>query len=207
MRLPQPAGYMYSEGSVWSSDGHCRPFDAEATGWTAGNGAAVIVLKRLADALSDRDHIYAVIRGVGVNNDGSDKISFSAPSTSAQVAVIHQAISAAGIATTDIGYVEAHGSGTRLGDPIEVNALVSAYAASGGFAAECGLGSVKANVGHLGAAAGVVGLIKAALVLRHQVVPPQINYSRPNPLLRLDRSGLVIRDQPCLPTRPSRRRR
>ncbi|WP_051163404.1 polyketide synthase [Nocardia brevicatena] len=192
LRLPQPAGYMYANGGVWSKDGHCRPFDADASGWVAGNGGGAVILKRLADAVADRDRIYAVIRGVGVNNDGSDKTSFIAPSTSAQMAVIADAVADADIPTSYIGYIEAHGSGTPLGDALEVAALAKAYSAAGGVAPGCGLGSIKANLGHMAAAAGIAGLIKTALVLRHQTIPPQINYACVNPLLQLDRSGLTI---------------
>ncbi|RSM61931.1 polyketide synthase [Kibdelosporangium aridum] len=134
LRLPQASGYLYREGGTWSRDGRCRPFDASASGWIAGNGGGAVVLKRLADAVADRDRIYAVITGSGVNNDGADKISFAAPSTSAQIAVITAAIADAGVPSSDVGYVEAHGSGTVLGDPIEVTALAKAYAAAGGVA-------------------------------------------------------------------------
>ncbi|MFI8829241.1 beta-ketoacyl synthase N-terminal-like domain-containing protein [Streptomyces sp. NPDC053431] len=202
LRLPQPAGYVYSDGGVWSKDGHCRPFDADASGWVAGNGGGVVVLKRLADAVADRDRIYAVIRGVGVNNDGADKTSFTAPSTSAQVAVINRAIADARIPTSQIGYVEAHGSGTPLGDPLEVTALVKAYTAAGGLAPGCGLGGIKANLGHMASAAGIASLIKTALILHHQAIPPQINCSQPNPLLQLDSAGLVLHDRPHTPATP-----
>jgi 3-oxoacyl-(acyl-carrier-protein) synthase/thioesterase domain-containing protein len=195
LRLPHPSGYLYTEGGIWSRDGHCRPFDAGASGWVAGNGGAVVVLKRLVDAVADRDRVYAVIRGIGVNNDGADKVSFAAPSTSAQIGVIEQALADAGIPAREVGYVEAHGSGTVLGDPIEVQALAKAYANAGGVAPQCGLGSIKANVGHMGVAAGVAGLIKTALVLHHQVIPPQINLVEPNPLLGLDASGFVIHQE------------
>ena len=202
LRLPQPAGYIYTEGGTFSRDGHCRPFDASASGWVAGNGTAVVVLKRLSDAVADRDRIYASISGIGINNDGSDKTSFAAPSTSAQIAAIAQAVAGAGIPTSDVGYIEAHGSGTSLGDPIEVNALAKAYANSGGVAAGCGLGSVKANLGHLDAAAGIASLVKTALVLHHQSIPPQINYVTPNPLLRLDQTGFTIYDRLHTPRTP-----
>lgn len=199
VRLPQPAGYLYKEGGTLSRDGHCRPFDANASGWVPGSGAAVVALKRLADAVADGDRVYAVIRGRGVSNDGADRMSFAAPSTSGQIAAITQAVASAGMPTTDIGYVEAHGSGTALGDPIEVDALAKAYAGSGGLAPGCGLGSIKANLGHLDAAAGIAGLVKAALVLHHQTVPPQINCTEVNPLLPLEHGGFVIRRQPHRP--------
>lgn len=204
LRLPQPGGYVYADGGVWSKDGHCRPFDADASGWVAGNGGGVVVLKRLADAVADRDRIYAVIRGIGVNNDGADKTSFTAPSTSAQIAVINRAIADARIPTSGIGYIEAHGSGTPLGDPLEVMALAKAYTTAGGLAPGCGLGGIKANLGHMASAAGIASLIKTALVLHHQTIPPQINCSQPNPLLQLDRSGLVIYDRRHTPAAPLR---
>jgi 3-oxoacyl-(acyl-carrier-protein) synthase/thioesterase domain-containing protein/acyl carrier protein len=202
VRLPQPSGYLYAEGGLASKDGHCRPFDTAASGFVGGNGAAVAVFKRLEDAVADRDRIYAVIRGIGINNDGADKISYAAPSTSGQMDAIAQAIAAAGLPSTAIGYVEAHGSGTALGDPIEIDALARAYAGAGGLAATCGLGCIKANVGHMAAAAGIAGLVKAALVLHHQLMPPQINYEQPNPLLELEQSGLVIHDRVHHPEAP-----
>jgi acyl transferase domain-containing protein len=202
VRVPQPVGYVYAEGGTFSRDGHCRPFDAAASGWIVGNGAAAVVLKRLADAITDRDRIYAVIRGSGVNNDGADKISFAAPSTSAQIDAITQAIAGSGVPATDIGYVEAHGTGSALGDPIELDALARAYASAGGVAAGCGLGSIKANVGHLDTAAGITGLIKTVLVLHHQSIPPQINYTTPNPLICLDRSGFTVYDRLHSPQSP-----
>lgn len=192
VRLPQPSGYLYVEGALASRDGHCRPFDAAASGFVGGNGAAVVALKRLEDAVADRDRIYAVVRGVGINNDGADKISYTAPSVSGQMGAIAQAIDGADLPPASIGYVEAHGSGTALGDPIEIDALVRAYAEADGLTADCGLGCIKANIGHLAAAAGIAGLVKAALVLHHQVIPPQINYAQPNPLLGLEQNGLVI---------------
>ncbi len=199
LRLPQASGYLYREGGTWSADGRCRPFDATASGWIAGNGGGVVVLKRLDDAIADRDRIYAVISGIGVNNDGADKISFAAPSTSAQLAAITDAINDAGLPSTDVGYIEAHGSGTVLGDPIEVLALTKAYDAAGGVAPGCGLGGVKANLGHMACAAGMAGLIKTALVLHHQTIPPQTNFTEPNSLLQLDASGFTIYRRPHRP--------
>ena len=195
LRIPYPSGYMHTDGALMSRDGHCRPFDAAASGFVPGNGCAVLVLKRLRDATADRDRVYASISGVGVNNDGADKTSFTAPSTSGQIGAITQALQRCDVPSTDIGFAEAHGSGTALGDPIEVNALAKAYAAAGGVAQGCGLGSVKANVGHFSSASGVVGLVKAALVLHHQVIPPQINYTTPNPYLALEHSGFTIYDR------------
>ncbi|MGV0816092.1 beta-ketoacyl synthase N-terminal-like domain-containing protein [Mycolicibacterium boenickei] len=202
LRLPQPSGYRFVEGGTLSREGRTRPFDAQASGWVTGGGAAVVVLKRLADAVADRDQIYAVIKGVGVTNDGARKVSFAAPNLLAQRAAMTDAIAASGVPTTEIGYIEAHGSGTSLGDAIEIGALTQAYQAAHGFAPGCGLGSVKANIGHLDIAAGVAGLVKAVLVLRHHMLPPQINCETPNPLLRLDRTGLVLHDRLTAPTAP-----
>ncbi|MEU9133490.1 beta-ketoacyl synthase N-terminal-like domain-containing protein [Kitasatospora sp. NPDC048540] len=185
--LPQTGGYGYQEGGIMSRDGHCRVFDARSSGTVKGNGCAVVALRRLDDALADGDQVYAVIRGTAVTNDGSDKIGFTAPGPAGQQGAILAALADSGIPADRIGYVETHGTGTSLGDPIELRALAAAHTEAGGPAPGCAIGSVKANLGHLDAAAGVVGLVKAALVLRHQTIPPQINFERPNPLLRLDR--------------------
>ncbi|MER8185241.1 beta-ketoacyl synthase N-terminal-like domain-containing protein [Kitasatospora sp. NPDC094015] len=185
--LPQTAGHAYQEGGILSRDGHCRVFDAASSGTVKGNGCAVVALKRVEDAVADGDQIYAVIRGSAVTNDGADKIGFTAPGPAGQQAAILAALAGSGVPADRIGYVETHGTGTALGDPIELRALAAAHTAAGGPAPGCAIGSVKANLGHLDAAAGVVGLVKAALVLRHQTIPPQINFDRPNPHLRLER--------------------
>ncbi|MFE9581761.1 type I polyketide synthase [Nocardia sp. NPDC006044] len=181
VKVPQEAGYIYEEGSILSPDGHCRAFDAEAGGTVFGSGVGVVVLKRLADAIADRDHIHAVILGSAVNNDGGNKIGFTAPGIAGQRAVIREALSAAGIGAETIGYVEAHGTGTKLGDPIEVAALSAAYREHTGATQYCALGSVKANVGHLNSAGGVAGFIKAVLAVREGRIPASLNYTRPNP--------------------------
>lgn len=181
--FPQQAGYLYREGGILSHDGHCRVFDAAANGTVKGDGCAVVVLRRLDDAERDRDDIKAVIRGTAVNNDGASKIGFTAPSAAGQAAAIRDALAFAGVPAADIGYVEAHGTGTTLGDPIEVRALAAAHAADGCPPAGCDLGSIKANLGHLDAAAGVTGLIKTVLVLREQLIPAQVDFARPNPRL------------------------
>src|SRR5206468_3873249 len=152
---------------------HCRPFDAAARGTVFGEGVAAVVLKRLDEAITDGDAIYAVIRGIGLSNDGSDKVSYLAPSVDGQVEAIRRALNEAGFDPATVGYVEAHGTGTPLGDPIEVAALAKAF---GPTQSKCVLGSVKANVGHLEAAAGVTGLIKAALALHHRQLPPTPNF-------------------------------
>jgi amino acid adenylation domain-containing protein len=179
--VPQESGYLPAEGAIESADGHCRPFDAEASGTVFSSGAGAVVLKRLADAIEQGDTIYAVIRGVGVNNDGADKASFGAPSVRGQAAAIRLALASANVDAGSIGYVEAHGTGTPLGDPIEVEALTRAFRADGAAPASCWLGSIKGNLGHLVAASGVAGLIKATLALHHGRIPPTANLRTPNP--------------------------
>jgi len=179
--VPQESGYIPVDGGMESSDGHCRPFDAQASGTVFSSGGGVVVLKRLTDALADRDHIWAVIRGVGVNNDGGDKASFTAPSARGQAEAIRLALSTADVSADSIGYVEAHGTGTALGDPIEVEALTRAYRAQTAARQYCWLGSVKSNIGHLVAGSGVAGLIKAALALHYERIPPTLHYTAANP--------------------------
>ncbi|MET9489823.1 beta-ketoacyl synthase N-terminal-like domain-containing protein [Nocardia sp. NPDC006630] len=196
---PQTAGYLYQEGGIGARDGHCRPFDRQASGTVRGNGCGAVVLKRLSDAVADGDRVYALVAGSALNNDGNDKVGFTAPSIAGQAAVIGTALVAAGIPAGDIGYVETHGTGTSLGDPIEFRALSRAHQAAGGAREGCLLGSVKANIGHLDAAAGVVGLIKAALILHHQTVPPQINFTDSNPAVPLERNGYRINTKAHVP--------
>ncbi|WCN82395.1 non-ribosomal peptide synthetase/type I polyketide synthase [Micromonospora sp. LH3U1] len=176
-------GYRHAQGGILSADGHCRAFDAEATGAVAGSGAAVVVLKRLADAVADGDIVHGVIRGSAVNNDGARKVGFTAPSVDGQADVIAEALAVAGVAPDTIGYVEAHGTGTPLGDPIEVAALKSVFRDVP--PGRIGLGSVKTNVGHLDTAAGVVGLIKTVLALQAGEIPPSLHFRTPNPELGL----------------------
>jgi acyl transferase domain-containing protein/glutamate-1-semialdehyde aminotransferase len=189
---PQHSGYLYEEGSIFSSTGHCRPFDAQAQGTVFGNGGGVIVLKRLDEAVAAGDQIYAVIRGVGVNNDGAEKVSFSAPSVDGQAEAISMAQAYADFHPETIGYIEAHGTGTVLGDPIEVAALTQAFRLQTNATQFCAIGSIKANIGHLADAAGVVGLIKTALALSHQQLPPSINFETPNPKLDLEHSPFYV---------------
>ena len=180
--VPQESGYLPAEGAIESADGHCRPFDAEASGTVFSSGAGVLVLKRLADAVEHGDTIWAVIRGVGVNNDGADKASFTAPSVRGQSAAIRLALASAGVDAGSIGYVETHGTGTPLGDPIEIEALARAFAAEqSGPRQTCWIGSLKGNLGHLVAASGVAGLIKATLALHHGRIPASLHYRTPNP--------------------------
>ena len=179
--FPQKRGYLHLEGGMVSADGTCRTFDANATGTIFGSGAGVVALKRLSDAQRDGDHIYAVIRGSGVNNDGAAKVGFTAPSIDGQAAAIEMAHASAGVDARSISYVECHGTATPLGDPIEVAALTKAFQATTSDKQFCAVGSVKSNIGHLDAGAGVVGLIKTALALEHGVIPPSLHYTAPNP--------------------------
>jgi acyl transferase domain-containing protein len=179
--FPQSRGYLYQEGAIASADGHCRPFDADAGGTVFGAGVAIVLLKRLSEALADGDHIYAVVKGVAVNNDGSDKVSFSAPSIAGQAEVIALAHALAGVTADTISYVEAHGTGTPLGDPIELAGLTQAFRATTDKQQFCALGAVKSNIGHLECAAGVAGLIKTALALEHRLIPPTLHFQQPNP--------------------------
>ena len=174
-------GYFYQEGGILSPDGHCRAFDAGAQGMVAGSGVGVVVLKRLEEAVADGDTIHAIIKGSAINNDGSLKIGFTAPSVSGQAKVIAEAQAVAGVDARTIGYVEAHGTATALGDPVEIAALTEAFRAGTDAKGFCAVGSVKTNIGHTDAAAGVAGLIKTVLALEHKELPPSLNYERPNP--------------------------
>ncbi len=179
--FPQHRGYTYQEGSMGSRDGRCRPFDADATGTVFGHGVGVVLLKRVEDALADGDRIDAVIRGFAVSNDGSAKVSYMAPGVDGQAAAITAAQAMAGINADEITFVEAHGTATPLGDPVEVAALTEAFRKSTRRTGFCALGSTKANIGHLDAAAGVSGLIKTVLAMRHKTIPPIANFRQPNP--------------------------
>jgi phthiocerol/phenolphthiocerol synthesis type-I polyketide synthase E len=190
--FPQVAAYPYIPGMILSPDGFCRPFDERAQGTVPGRGAGIVVLKRLADAVADGDTIYAVIAGSAWNNDGSEKVGYTAPSVAGQAEVIRGAYAAAGITPDRIGYVEAHGTGTELGDPIEVAALAEVFGERAADAARCVLGAVKANMGHADVAAGVAGLIKAALAVHHGVIPPTPHFERANPALGLERTPFLV---------------
>ncbi len=192
VQVPQVQGYFHTEGGIGSPDGHCRAFDAGARGTVSGNGAGIVVLKRLADALADGDTIHAVIRGSAVNNDGADKVGFTAPSVRGQSQVIAEALAVADVKPEEISYVEAHGTGTELGDPIEVAALTEVFGDGTARAARCALGSVKTNFGHLDEAAGVAGLIKTVLALRHRELPASLHYTRPNPKIDFARSAFAV---------------
>ncbi|WP_051966789.1 type I polyketide synthase [Kitasatospora mediocidica] len=189
---PVKSGYVYREGAINSFDGHTRSFDAASTGTVLGSGIGVVLLKRLEDALADGDVIHAVIIGTAVNNDGADKAGFTAPGVPGQAEVTASAHAVAGITADSVTYQEAHGTGTRLGDPIEVQALTQAYRETTDATNYCALGSVKANIGHMDTAAGVAGLIKAALAAKNGVIPPQIHFEQPNPGLELETSPFYI---------------
>lgn len=192
VQVPQVQGYFHSEGGIGSPDGHCRAFDAQARGTVSGNGVGLVVLKRLADALADGDTIHAVIRGSAVNNDGADKIGFTAPSVDGQSQVIAEAQAVAGVTPDEISYVEAHGTGTELGDPIEVAALTQVFGAGATRAAKCALGSVKTNFGHLDEAAGIAGLVKTVLALEHRELPPSLHFATPNPKIDFARTAFAV---------------
>ncbi len=185
-------GYRYVPGSVVSPDGHCRAFDAAAQGSLFGSGVGLVVLKRLEDALADRDTIRAVILGSAVTNDGSLKVGFTAPGVEGQAAAISEALAVAGVDPETVGYLEAHGTGTALGDPIEIQAVTRAfreYTARKGF---CAIGSVKSNLGHLDVAAGVTGLIKTVLALEHGEIPPTLHFEKPSPRIDFAASPVYV---------------
>ncbi len=188
-------GYVHQHGLNFSSDGHIKTFDTAADGMIGGEGAAVILLKRADDAVKDGDHIYAILRGIGINNDGADKVGFYAPSIKGQVDVIEKVLEAKKINPESIGYVEAHGTGTKIGDSIEFAALNEAYRKYTNKRQFCGLGSVKTNIGHLDTAAGLAGCIKVAMLLQNNEIPPTINYKDPNPIFDLDNSPFYIVDK------------
>jgi amino acid adenylation domain-containing protein len=190
--FPQNRSYLYSEGAMVCSDGHCRAFDADAEGMLYGAGAGVVVLKRLEDAIRDRDSVYAVILGAAINNDGAAKVSYMAPSVDGQAAAIMTAQELAGVDPETITYVEAHGTGTPLGDPIEIAALTQAFRASTQEKQFCAIGSVKTNIGHLEAAAGIAGLIKTVLALHHKEIPPSLNFRSPNPKIDILSSPFFV---------------
>ncbi|MBW4617792.1 MAG: SDR family NAD(P)-dependent oxidoreductase [Cyanosarcina radialis HA8281-LM2] len=188
-------GYLYQEGGILSPDGHCRAFDAEAKGTVPGHGAGIVVLKRLEEAIADGDCIHAVIRGAAINNDGAMKVGYTAPSVDGQAEVIAEALALAGIEPETISYIEAHGTGTPLGDPIEIAALTQVFGASTDKQGFCALGSVKTNIGHLDAAAGVAGLIKTVLALKHQLIPPSLHFQQPNPKIDFSHSPFYVNHQ------------
>ncbi len=193
--VPQTLGYQYREGGINSPDGHCRPFDAQAKGTLGGNGVGIVLLKHLEEALADGDIIQAVIKGSAINNDGSRKVGYTAPSVEGQAKAIIAAQLTGELSADSISYVEAHGTATVLGDPIEVAALTKSFRASTSRSHFCALGSVKSNVGHLDSAAGVAGLIKTVLALKHRELPPSLHYTAPNPEINFASSPFYVNDE------------
>jgi acyl transferase domain-containing protein len=178
------------ESVVASVDGYCRAFDQQANGTVFGSGAGVVILKSYVQAKKDRDHIYAVIKGSAINNDGGHKIGFTAPSVEGQASVITTALNSAGIKPQDISYIETHGTGTPLGDPIEIAALNQAFASRSG--SSCPIGSVKTNIGHLDVAAGMAGIIKAALILKNKQIPASLNFNHPNSKIEFNKGPFYV---------------
>lgn len=195
VKVPHIAGYFYHEGGVVSSDGHCRPFDAKADGCIFGSGGGMVVLKRLNEALKDGDQIHAIIKGSAINNDGAEKAGYTAPSVKSQANVVLEAQANAGIDPETVTFVEAHGSGTSIGDPIEVEALSNAFRAGTQKTNFCALGSVKGNIGHLDVAAGMAGLIKTIMALKHKIIPPTLHFTEPNPLIDFANNPFYVNNE------------
>ncbi|RKH28703.1 acyltransferase domain-containing protein [Corallococcus sp. CA041A] len=194
--FPQTAGYLYQEGMIFSPDGYCRAFDSKANGTVRGAGAAVVVLKRLSDALKDGDTIHGVLLGTAVNNDGAGKVGFTAPSVEGQAAVIAEALAISGVTPDDIQYVEAHATGTPLGDPIEVAALNQAFGGKETGQKRVALGSLKAAIGHLDAAAGIAGVVKTVLAMEHGEIPASPHFQQANPVIDFDAGPFFVPSQP-----------
>lgn len=190
--VPQGLGAMYQDGGIISPDGHCRAFDREARGTVKGSGVGVVVLKRLADALADGDTIHAVIKGSAINNDGDLKVGFTAPSIEGQAGVIEEALAIALVEPESVSYIEAHGTGTALGDPIEIAALTQAFRSGTEAKGFCAIGSLKTNIGHTDAAAGVAGLLKTILALKHKQLPPSLNFDEANPNIDFQNSPFFV---------------
>lgn len=195
IEIPHGRGYLHAEGEVLSPDGHCHAFDHRAQGTVFGSGAGCVVLRRLKDAIADGDHIWAVVKGSAINNDGSAKAGYLAPSVDGQAKAMAEAHAVAGITADTIGYVECHGTGTYLGDPIEVAALTQAFRETTDKTGFCRIGSVKTNIGHLDTAAGVASLIKASLALHHRALPPSLGFEKPNPAIDFDHSPFRVNDR------------
>ncbi|MGO9454316.1 MAG: beta-ketoacyl synthase N-terminal-like domain-containing protein [Candidatus Binataceae bacterium] len=192
LQIPQRKGYTYEPGSIVSPDGRCRAFDAKAEGTIFGSGVGTIVLKRLRDAITDKDHIYAIVKGSAINNDGGSKTGYTAPSIDGQAEVIRMAQDVANVDPETISYVEAHGTATVIGDPVEVAALTKAFGNCNGRRQFCALGSVKTNVGHLDAAAGIAGLIKACLAIEHRQIPASLHYTSPNANITFEQTPFFV---------------
>jgi amino acid adenylation domain-containing protein len=196
--LPGDSGYLYQEGMIMSPNGQCRAFDAKAKGTVGGDGCGVVVLKPLVPAIDDRDNIYAQVKGGAINNDGIRKTGFQAPSIEGQAEVIKAAMQVASVDPQSISYIEAHGTGTPLGDPVEIEALKLAFntPANKVNTKYCAIGSVKTNIGHLNSAAGVSGFIKTVLALKHRLIPPSLHFENPNPNIDFDHSPFYVNAQP-----------
>jgi len=195
IEFPHRRGYFYHEGEVLSPDGHCHAFDHRGQGTVFGSGTGIVALRRLQDAIEDGDHIHAVIKGSAVNNDGAGKVGYLAPSVDGQAAAVAEAHAVANVGAETIGYIECHGTGTYMGDPIEIAALTQAFRQSTKRTGFCRIGSVKTNIGHLDTAAGVAGLIKVALALQHRQIPPSLNFERPNPTIDFASSAFLVNDK------------
>ncbi|WP_323834360.1 non-ribosomal peptide synthetase/type I polyketide synthase [Photorhabdus africana] len=198
---PQQVGFVHVSGGIMSPDGLCRPFDVAANGTASGSGGGMILLKRLSAALEDGDTIHAVIKGSAVNNDGAQKVSYTAPSIDGQSSVIKDALRNAGVSPASISYIEAHGTATSLGDPVEIRALTQAFLEQSDGevlpVGSCAIGSVKGNIGHIDAAAGIAGVIKTVLALRHQTLPPSIHYHQPNPAIHFEQTPFAVIKTAC----------
>ncbi|MEL6903629.1 MAG: type I polyketide synthase, partial [Cyanobacteria bacterium J06606_4] len=197
VETPQKAGYLYQAGMILSADGHCRAFDASAQGTLFGSGVGMVVLKRLEDAIADRDFIYTVIKGSAVGNDGGQKVGYLAPLSEGQARVAAEALAIANIPASSLGYMEAHGTGTALGDPIEITGLTQAFRLSPDSIKThqkqfCPIGSVKTNVGHLNIASGIAGFIKTALAVHHGQIPPSLHFNTPNPQIDFANSPFYV---------------
>ncbi len=197
IRLPQKTGYLYQEGMILSPDGHCRAFDEKAKGTVGGNGVGVVVLKRLEDAIAQGDNICAVIKGTAVNNDGSMKVGYTAPRIEGEAGVIAKAQELAGVSPDTITYIEAHGTGTPLGDPIEIEALEKVFSEKTDKKKYCAVGSVKTNIGHLDAASGVIGFIKTVLAIKNGKIPPSLNFNKPNPKCDFENGHFFVNTELC----------
>lgn len=195
VELPHRRGYLFHEGEILSPDGHCRAFDHRSAGTVFGSGVGVVVLRRLSDAIADGDIIHAVIKATAVNNDGAGKAGYLAPSVTGQATAVIEALGLAGVPADTIGYVECHGTGTPIGDPIEIEALTQAHRQSTRRTGYCRVGSVKSNIGHLDTAAGVVALVKAALAVKHGLIPPSLGFSAPNPAIDFAASPFTVADR------------
>src|SRR5262249_53401561 len=192
IQVPQRTGYYYIPGGIGSPDGRCRAFDVRAEGTVFGSGVGIVALKRLEDAISDHDTIHAVIKGTALSNDGSSKVGYTAPSVEGQAHAITMAQVVAGVDAETITYIEAHGTGTALGDPVEIEALTKAFRASASKKNFCAIGSVKTNIGHLDAAAGIAGLIKTILALKYKLLPASLHFQQPNPQIDFANSPFYV---------------